>query len=579
MTIYQRNAYATLAAVCLVLGLLPTSNVEQLRYALVLDAGSSGTRIYAYQFTQDTSQAPQLPPRLPSLVAIPPDAAASKIPNKQHSLYERVETAPGIAAAVADPTQQRLKREALGPLLEWARAVVPKKQRACTPVFMFMTAGVRKLSPYLQQRLTADTNAILASSGFRFSSRWARIINGDEEGAFGWASVNYLRGRLRGMASQQDGQPGAGARDAHARTVSAAPSPGTLGTLDLGGSSLEVVREQAGAAAPASAQAHSITLGAHTYELQTQTYHRFGMGDTFKRSVQLLLQQYAAGQGVAVTELGAPGRPEVQLEHPCLQQGYSQPHHLIPGAKVRANGTLAAVTLRGAFDEARCTQLARTLVQCAQPSAANGTCSGPPAVSAVNAQAAAGGLVALTGFYVIWQFFDALEPVPQAPPALYQATQRFCAQPWPDVNRSHGHHVNLEKYCLWGRYAVELLGEAGLDVPPAALAIGDMHDGWPLGALLSMLTSEVPGSLSCREPGVADALLGSWARGRCECVQQGSGQGLRRLAWLLMVPVLMWCARRAHLAVQARASLLPVVRPPHARLGNGLLARSSSGDC
>jgi hypothetical protein len=130
--------------------------------------------------------------------------------------------------------------------------------------------------------------------------------------------VNYLRGRLRDAAGQQEGAQ----RAAHANTNSALPQ-GTLGTLDLGGSSLEVVREQPGAAAAgdAAAHTHSITLGAHSYQLQTQTYHRFGMGDTFKRSVQLLLQQHAAAQGVAVADLGMQGRPEVQLDHPCLQQG------------------------------------------------------------------------------------------------------------------------------------------------------------------------------------------------------------------------------------------------------------------
>lgn len=95
------------------------------------------TRSYAYKWSHDTKQTVQLPMHLPSLVAIPPNAAPNKIPNKQHSLYERVETNPGVAEAITDRTGRKLSKEALGPLLEWARAVVPRRQRKCTPGVSF----------------------------------------------------------------------------------------------------------------------------------------------------------------------------------------------------------------------------------------------------------------------------------------------------------------------------------------------------------------------------------------------------------------------------------------------------------
>lgn len=137
-------------------------------------------------------------------------------------------------------------------------------------------------------------------------------------------------------------------------------------------------------------------------------------------------------------------------------------------------------------------------------------------------------------------------------------------------------HANTQ----WGRYAVELLGEDGLDVAPSAVTIGEKHDGWPLGAMLAMLTSEMPSSLGCRAPSYADWFLGSWWRSPCVCVLGGGSNHIHWLLGLLAVAAVAWCAWSVHANAQARSSLLPVVRP-YTRTSSSLpcLTRSSSGDC
>jgi Golgi nucleoside diphosphatase len=60
-----------------------------------------------------------------------------------------------------------VRDKALGPLLDWARAVVPARQRARTPAFLLGTAGLRKLAPEARHALLADIRACLAASGFR----------------------------------------------------------------------------------------------------------------------------------------------------------------------------------------------------------------------------------------------------------------------------------------------------------------------------------------------------------------------------------------------------------------------------
>ena len=60
-----------------------------------------------------------------------------------------------------------LYTKALGPLLEWAEAVVPERQWDRTPVFLFGTAGLRKLPAEAQHSLLTDLRDALSRSSFR----------------------------------------------------------------------------------------------------------------------------------------------------------------------------------------------------------------------------------------------------------------------------------------------------------------------------------------------------------------------------------------------------------------------------
>lgn len=40
----------------------------------------------------------------------------------------------------------------------------------------------------------ADVRRVLGASPFQFAPRQARVISGEQEGVFGWLTVNYLAG-------------------------------------------------------------------------------------------------------------------------------------------------------------------------------------------------------------------------------------------------------------------------------------------------------------------------------------------------------------------------------------------------
>lgn len=79
-----------------------------------------------------------------------------------------------------------LGRTALGPLLEWAAAVVPPRARAATPVFLFGTAGLRRLTAGQQGAVMAAARSALEASPFRCSrirSCWTCAFHCTEMGS------------------------------------------------------------------------------------------------------------------------------------------------------------------------------------------------------------------------------------------------------------------------------------------------------------------------------------------------------------------------------------------------------------
>lgn len=132
----------------------------------------------------------------------------------------------------------------------------------------------------------------------RFESGWARVISGDDEGAFGWLALNYQQGRLQ--THSHSAAAGAGRGAAAARITS-------LGALDLGGSSLQITfevppaapssgsgsssTERGSAAAAAAPPEYNISAAGHTFQLHLHSFKQYGLNEAYDRSITYLLQQ------------------------------------------------------------------------------------------------------------------------------------------------------------------------------------------------------------------------------------------------------------------------------------------------
>lgn len=163
--------------------LSPTDHV----YGLMIDAGSTGSRMHTFVFARDQSK---------KLTLITEDFLPVR---------------PGLSSFKDDPAKAA---ESLEPLLQRARTLVPKTQHSQTPVFLRATAGLRLVGESVANEILEKVQTKLKSSGFRFDdSSWAAILGGSDEGIYSWITVNYLMDR---------------------------PADGTVGTLEMGGGSAQI---------------------------------------------------------------------------------------------------------------------------------------------------------------------------------------------------------------------------------------------------------------------------------------------------------------------------------------------------
>ncbi|THH20879.1 hypothetical protein EW146_g558 [Bondarzewia mesenterica] len=190
------------------------------RFGLVIDAGSSGSRLQIYSWRDARAVRDELGREV--FYSLP---KVEKGTQDAEDWVSKVE--PGISSFASHPEGVA---SYLAPLLDHAQKNIPPSLHSETPLFLLATAGMRLLSPEQQATVLQSTCHFLKfHSNFRIDDpspagpcgSSVRIITGEEEGLFGWIAVNYL-------------MDGFGPSDTD-RT--------TYGFLDMGGASTQIAFE------------------------------------------------------------------------------------------------------------------------------------------------------------------------------------------------------------------------------------------------------------------------------------------------------------------------------------------------
>lgn len=162
--------------------------MAEFEHGCVVDAGSSGSRIFLYRWPKEVGQGSMM------------------------EVFSE-ETAPGIS-------EQERGLAAMQVLIAAAKSTLLQNgvDFHDVPIYLGATAGLRLVEPVERELTMMRIRSFLHQSGFIFQDNWARVITGEEEGVYGWLTINYM---MNGGALPILSSP-------------------TYGALDLGGASTQI---------------------------------------------------------------------------------------------------------------------------------------------------------------------------------------------------------------------------------------------------------------------------------------------------------------------------------------------------
>lgn len=230
------------------------------QYALMIDAGSSGSRIHVYRFNycKDT-------------------------PDIEDEVFEQKQ--PGLSSYIDNPEEAA---KSLDSLLDVALKAVPDEMQSCTPVAVKATAGLRLHKEKATDVLEAVKKRIITKYPFPLVPKEpVAIMDGKDEGVYAWITVNYLLGKLN----------------------SNSPKFSSVATIDLGGGSVQIVFEpsfQSGNNLEKGDHQYTLDFAGNTHQLYQHSYLGFGLNEARKAIKALVVEDWLEGNNPSDTNIPIP---------------------------------------------------------------------------------------------------------------------------------------------------------------------------------------------------------------------------------------------------------------------------------
>ncbi|XP_068111224.1 ectonucleoside triphosphate diphosphohydrolase 1 isoform X2 [Hyperolius riggenbachi] len=424
---------------------------ENIKYGIVLDAGSSHTSLYIYQWPAEKEN----------------DTGVV------HQVAECKVEGNGISSYHENPIRAGLS---LQTCMDKALEHIPANKHKETPVYLGATAGMRLLrlsnSRVAEEVLVSVENTLRS---FPFDFQGARIITGQEEGAYGWITINYLQENFRQDSPLLRFKP-------NSRTE-------TSGALDLGGASTQITFVPEETIESLENSLHFRLYG-KTYNVYTHSFLCYGKD-------QALRQQLAR----SMTD------EQSTLLDPCFNSGYIRnfsTFDLYSSPCVSRLGLLPltlskTIQIQGTGNYHLCKDRVQAIFNVSHCNYSRCSFNG------VYQPLLHGKFGAFSAFYFVMDFLKratgtfSLESVKEA-------VEMHCAKPWNEVKRESGKikEKYLSEYCFSGVYILNLLQLYGFNASiwDDLSFVGKIHGsdaGWTLGYMLN-LTNMIPAELPPSPP-------------------------------------------------------------------------------
>lgn len=241
---------------------------DSVHYYLIIDAGSSGSRLRMY-----TGVGGSLTPLTPR----PEDV-------------EDFETDPGLSDYADNPSEAG---PSLRVLLQAAKRYIPEEAQASSHLWVKATAGMRIVDPTILRLVFDAVDKYLldhADNPFRFVA--SEVLGGEEEAVFAFLSVNHALGRVTARCDN------------------------CVGVMDMGGASMQIAyRPLVG---DILGNEFSYYIHRQRQSVYAKSYIRFGIEQALKR-----LQRHVVDSELdrwLITETDGSS----YISFPCFNPGYSE---------------------------------------------------------------------------------------------------------------------------------------------------------------------------------------------------------------------------------------------------------------
>ncbi|NXQ27031.1 ENTP8 diphosphohydrolase, partial [Alaudala cheleensis] len=451
-----------LSIISLVLSLVRVEDVTlppTVKYGMVFDAGSSHTSLFVYEWDSDKE----------NNTGVVSQTLSCDVQGQ------------GISSYANNPPEAG---NSLRECLDKALQVVPAEKQRDVPAYLGATAGMR----LLREQNSSATEQVLAEVAktmqeYPVAFKGAQILTGEEEGAYGWITINYLLDSFTKYSPK-------------AHTWLRPEAANILGALDLGGASTQITFMPEGSVLSQN-EASEFTLYGYSYNIYTHSYLCYGQNEMLKRLAKEIIVSY----------------PSTRVHHPCYPKGYNETVSLSSfraspctnGSEPRMPLGDSIVTLEGRGNTSGCLAALRKLFNfsaCGQ--------SLDCTFDGVYQPPLRGQFIAFAGFYYTFHFLNLTHQ--QSLSEVNTTVLSFCRRNWTELVQAFPQDLKyLHTYCSVAIYILTLLldgykfNEHTWSNIHFSRQAANTDIGWTLGFMLNftnMIPAEALRHVKGHQPGL-----------------------------------------------------------------------------